>query len=68
MYNEKGVLTSTGQDICDCLRNGCPGCHFECKNCKSTKCGSKCRVNRTWYYEKAEVEGLQVSLEMNHVP
>jgi hypothetical protein len=53
-----------GRDICDCLRPGCPGCHYPCKKCKSQKCGNECRVNRTWYYEKVEIEGLSKTLEM----
>lgn len=38
------------------------------KQCKSTKCGNKCRVNRNWHYEKVEIEGLSKSLEMKITP
>lgn len=58
-------MIESKQDICDCLRRGCPGCHFPCKQCKSTKCGNKCRCNRVWYYEKIEIEGLSKTLEMH---
>ncbi len=64
IYDDKGLLIDSGKDICDCLRKNCPGCHFPCKHCKSTKCGNKCRCNRTWYYEKIEIEGLSKQLEM----
>ncbi len=58
LYDQNGFLVETGQDICDCLRNNCPGCHFECKQCKSLKCGNKCRIYRNWYFEKIEIEGF----------
>ena len=65
MYDENGVLIESRENICDCLRHGCPGCHFPCKQCKSPKCGNVCRVGRTWYFEKIEIEGLSKTLEMH---
>jgi hypothetical protein len=64
IYDDEGRLLATKEDICDCLRKGCPGCHFPCKKCKSLKCGNQCRRNRTWYFEKVEIEGLSKTLEM----
>ena len=66
LYNEKGVFVATNQDLCDCLRVECNGCHFACSQCKSLKCGNKCRVFRQWYYERVEIEGVPNSvLEFN---
>ncbi|XP_077292327.1 ARL14 effector protein [Arctopsyche grandis] len=55
LYDNKGLIA--GKDICDCTDPSCPGCHFPCPKCSSTKCGPDCRVNRKWPYEKVEVEG-----------
>ena len=63
-YDEKGLLISNKEDICDCLRKDCPGCHFPCKQCSATKCGAKCRVKRTWYFEKVEIDGLNTEFHM----
>ncbi|CAH0405299.1 unnamed protein product [Chilo suppressalis] len=57
IYNERGQIAVTGKDLCDCLDERCPGCHFPCLRCNSTKCGHECRVNRKWMYEKIEIEG-----------
>lgn len=56
VFNEKGVHIQSGIDSCDCLREGCQGCHFPCSKCKSTKCGHECRQNRKWQYESIEFE------------
>ncbi|CAG4978345.1 unnamed protein product [Parnassius apollo] len=57
IYNERGQIAATGKDLCDCLDETCPGCHFPCTKCNSNKCGHECRVNRKWMYEKIEIEG-----------
>ncbi|XP_023333846.1 ARL14 effector protein-like [Eurytemora carolleeae] len=51
LFSDKGVHIKSGQDMCDCLILECPGCHFPCPKCKSTKCGHDCRNNRKWQYE-----------------
>lgn len=60
IYDEKGRYLSSGGDICDCLEETCPGCHFPCPNCKGNKCGGKCRINRKWAYETIEHDGKDV--------
>lgn len=56
IFNEKGIHLQSGLDSCDCLIQECPGCHFPCIKCKSTKCGHECRNNRKWQYESIEFE------------
>lgn len=56
MFDAKGRYRANGFDICDCLDNTCPGCHFPCPNCKNTKCGPCCRVNRKWPFESIQHE------------
>ncbi|XP_077989414.1 ARL14 effector protein-like isoform X2 [Glandiceps talaboti] len=57
IYDDSGRLIEDGRDLCDCLDDLCPGCHYPCPQCESTKCGSECRCNRRWLYEQIEVEG-----------
>ncbi|XP_012270946.1 ARL14 effector protein [Orussus abietinus] len=59
-YDEKGIFTQTGENLCDCLQKDCPGCHFTCPKCSSTKCGHECRNNRKWAYESIENEGSDI--------
>lgn len=60
MYDERGRFRATGIDLCDCLQDACPGCHFPCPSCKSPKCGSFCRVNRKWTFDYIEHDGKDV--------
>ncbi|EEB15807.1 conserved hypothetical protein [Pediculus humanus corporis] len=48
-----GVLNFLEKDLCDCLIENCPGCHFPCLKCRSYKCGAECRK---WVYEEVENE------------
>lgn len=52
LYDSKGVLIKTQQDICDCNNERCNGCFVQCKLCKSLKCGHICRSNRKWRYKQ----------------
>ncbi|XP_071794586.1 ARL14 effector protein-like [Asterias amurensis] len=56
MYDEKGRLLDTHKNLCDCLNDKCPGCHYPCPQCTSTKCGVQCRCNRKWVYNQIENE------------
>ncbi|XP_070542048.1 ARL14 effector protein-like [Ptychodera flava] len=57
IYDDAGRLIEDGRDLCDCLDDLCPGCHYPCPECESEKCGAECRCNRRWLYEQIEVEG-----------
>ncbi|XP_023934042.1 ARL14 effector protein [Bicyclus anynana] len=67
VYNERGLLVASGKDICDCLDEACPGCHYPCVRCGSNKCGPDCRVNRKWMYEKIEIEGNDFVIKNNMI-
>lgn len=63
LYDEVGCHIATGIDLCDCLNKDCIGCHFPCPKCKSTKCGSDCRVNRKYMYEQIEYQGSDIIIK-----
>jgi len=66
LYDEKGLLVKSGQDLCDCLQPVCPGCHLPCPKCTSPLCGHECRVNRKWMYDQVEIEGTDKVLRNRH--
>lgn len=63
MFDGKGRYRANGFDICDCLDNRCPGCHFPCPSCKNTKCGPCCRVNRKWPFESIQHEEKELIIK-----
>jgi len=65
VYDEKGILISCGKDVCDCMDDSCPGCHFPCPKCRSNKCGNECRQNRKWMFESVELDGKPSSVKYN---
>ena len=46
LYDDGGLLVADGRDLCDCLRENCPGCFYPCERCRSSKCGAECRCLR----------------------
>ncbi|XP_056463747.1 ARL14 effector protein isoform X1 [Gadus chalcogrammus] len=60
LYDAKGVLISSGKDMCDCLDVDCMGCFYPCPDCGARKCGVECRCHRKWLYEQVEVEGGEI--------
>ena len=52
LFDENGTHRESGKNVCDCLKDGCPGCFFPCKSCGSVKCGRKCRSLRKWFYTR----------------
>jgi len=65
LYDSKGIPLLNGLDVCDCLTPDCPGCHFPCPRCRSSKCGHECRNNRKWIYDTIELDGIAESLKEN---
>lgn len=65
VYDNKGVIIQLGLDVCDCLEENCPGCHFPCPKCRSAKCGHECRANRKWQYDSVELDGIPGTLRNN---
>lgn len=61
MFSPTGIFLKTGQDLCDCLEEECPGCFYQCVKCNGPKCGLTCRRRRNWYYEHITVDGQSKS-------
>ncbi|XP_026273101.1 ARL14 effector protein [Frankliniella occidentalis] len=59
VYTDRGIHIESGKDLCDCLDESCPGCHFACPKCQSKKCGHECRSHRKWMYDLIEIEGTR---------
>ena len=68
LYDGDGKLLADGRDLCDCLNEQCPGCHFPCHHCGSEKCGEPCRRNRMIYYSEVEVEGANCKMHFPGQP
>jgi len=68
IYDNEGRLMADGRDLCDCLDEECPGCHFPCLKCGSQKCGGDCRCNRRWFYQELEVEGTSQKYTFRNPP
>lgn len=66
LFDEKGRYRHNLADVCDCLDNLCPGCHFPCPNCSSRKCATTCRVNRKWAFEIIEHDGKDLVMKNKH--
>merc|ERR1712018_986638 len=65
IYDEKGVMKFCKKDLCDCMDDECPGCHFPCPKCRSNKCGHECRQNRKWMFDCVELDGIPGTLKEN---
>lgn len=61
VYDDKGRLLLDRRDLCDCCERNCPGCHFPCSKCKSSKCGVECRTHRRYVYHAVDMEGTNKS-------
>jgi hypothetical protein len=51
-HNDTGALVVNREvvaDLCDCLREDCSGCFFNCLTCGSLKCGPICRKQRNQF-------------------
>lgn len=66
LFDEKGRYRHNLADVCDCLDNFCPGCHFPCPNCASCKCATTCRANRKWAFEIIEHDGKDLVVKNKH--
>ncbi|CAH8868447.1 unnamed protein product [Trichobilharzia szidati] len=55
MYDSRGRLLQTLEDICDCMRPKCPGCYLPCRKCRSMCCGATCRIYRTFRVSEVKV-------------
>ena len=34
LFDGRGLMLESELDLCDCLTEGCPGCHFPCPRCR----------------------------------
>ena len=66
LYHKNGLLLHSSLDLCDCLEDSCPGCHFPCPKCMSPKCGHECRSGRKWQYHSVQPDGVPDSLRLNN--
>lgn len=67
-YDADGrLINHRGYDLCDCLEDHCPGCHFPCLRCGSEKCGSECRVRRKWTFDHIEIEGTDFKVRFPNI-
>lgn len=57
VFDAHGRYRNSGIDACDCLDNTCPGCHFPCPKCKSSKCGTDCRSYRKHAIQNIQIDG-----------
>nr|CAH8868394.1 unnamed protein product [Trichobilharzia regenti] len=55
LYDSRGRLLQTLEDICDCMRPKCSGCHLSCRKCRSMCCGATCRIYRTFRVNEVKV-------------
>lgn len=67
VFDDKGRYRLHQADVCDCLDDDCPGCHFPCPSCKNTKCGTNCRVNRKWAFECIEHDGKDLVVKNKYI-
>ncbi|CAH8657475.1 unnamed protein product [Heterobilharzia americana] len=55
LYDSRGRFLETLEDVCDCLKPKCPGCHLPCRRCHSMLCGATCRIYRTFRVQEVNL-------------